>query len=360
MLYPHKLCTATRVASQRLGGRRGMLTRSCSTFGNDHETTQKDDEAIIPNPPTWFLEWGEVTLNQMNQLMFAKIPSVEKSSTLLYMHLAKVLFGTKPTNCNCWSQKSAKTVGISQSLPRRQRWEPIKIHSSQPMSSQATMLPSIHKEAIGGRSDGSATHGALAKLLTTMTISTNHMATWNQSHSRPMLLTNGASRAEASSGLGRGFCASGILRAPLHCHSENPAILECGFHRAPCKAQLHEKFQQPLSHHLLLRSTAVLRGHGIIYATRATSTSRNLFTLLHELVLDVSKPSLVRIHWVPCQLLTEWHYEERRIRRMAFKAQTRGAWLLVAKCFGRNNSSEIIESYLHPLQLHANSIMCKA
>ena len=275
------------------------------------------------------MRWGDIkpTFEPINS---CKIPSVEKVKHLA-MHASCISSlrnqATKLQLLIWETLQNCRFLSIFAQKGKKQ--EPIKIHSSQPMSSLTTMLPSIHKEAIGGRSDGTTTHGALAKLLATMTISANHMATWHQRHSRPMLLTNGTSGTGALTRLGRGHCARGIFRAPPHINSDMRARMRNvhKFHLCLWKSQLQEKFQQPLSHHLLLRLSAVLRGHGIIYVTRATPAFRSLLTFLHEVVLDVSKPSLVHIPWLPCQLLTEWHDEERRIRKMAFKAQEqRDCW----------------------------------
>ena len=226
------------------------------------------------------------------------------------------------------------------------------------MSSLATMLlPSIHKEAVGGRSDGPTTHGALAQLLRTMTISANHMATWNQSHSRSMLVTNGTVGTGASSRLGRGFCARGIFRAPSHFHFEYfevpPAWNQC--HLSLRKVQLHENFLQRLFQRVQTHSVPQVLGlcNGVVVG--ALPLSRSFFASLHEPLFEpihLDPPSLehllrlglkglLGVDHVHCQLLTERH-DERRILRTAFKAQTRGAILLVAKGFGRNDFSEMI------------------
>ena len=210
------------------------------------------------------------------------------------------------------------------------------------------LLPSIHKEAIGGRSDGTTTHGALAKLLATMTISANHMATWNQSHSRPMLLTNRTGGTGASSGLVMGLwdAACGMFRAPPHLNSETPPFVTrqanqvlC-FHRSVWKAQLHEKFLQRLFQHVLTHSVPQVLGLYNVIVVEAPPPSRNFFASLHEPLFEVihlDPPSLEQtlrlglkgllgVDHVHCQLLTERHDEERRIRRMAFKSQAVCDW----------------------------------
>ena len=171
------------------------------------------------------LKQNELTI----QSIYAKFHLWKRSSTLLCNQLQ---------NCRNFSI-----------FALRQRSEPVKIHSSYQMSSLATMLPSmsIQKEAVGGRSDGSTTHGALAKLLATMTISANRMATWHQNHSRPMLLTNRTGGTGASTGLGRGHFAIGIFRAPSHCNFEMPAIFN---DLSLWKAQFQQKFQQWLFQHV--------------------------------------------------------------------------------------------------------------
>ena len=281
----------------------------------------------------------------MNKLFFAKFHLWKRSNTLLCMHLASALFGTKPINYHS-SQKPSKTAGSPNLCPKRQGQEPIKIHPSQPMSSLPTMPPSIsiHKEAVGGRSDGPTTHGALAKLLGTMTISANHMATWNQRHSRPMLVTNGTGGTSASSRLGRGFYASGIFRAPLHFNSEiiykltsHITVTRC--HRSVWKAQLHENALQLLFQKVISQTPPLQVARFIeVHPEGEVPLMRSRFACLDELLVSLSPPSLehtLRLDVIgllgadsmSCHLLTEGHDEERRIKRMAFKSQAvRDCW----------------------------------
>ena len=258
------------------------------------------------------------------------------------MNLAKVLFRTKPTNYNCSSQNPPKLQDLLNICPKMRVQEPIQILSSHPMSSLATMLPSIsiHKEAVSGRSDGPSTERALAKLPATMTISANHMATWNQDHSRPMLLTNGTGGTEASTRLGMlWLCdgACGIFRAPPHCHCElrfefplfEFAIINLAlFHPSLWKAQLNETFlqllcqkvisQQPVLQKPLLQVVGHFNGH----LTEAQPPIRSRFACLDELWFSLIPPSLEHLLCLgliglldvdisPCQLLTERHDEER-------------------------------------------------
>ena len=209
------------------------------------------------------------------------------------------------------------------------------------MSSLATMLPSIsiHKEAVGGRSDGTTTHGALAELLATMTISANHVATWHQNHNRPMLLTNGAGCTGASTGLGLWLrdAACGIFRAPLHyLHSNHEIVAEriWRLHRSLWKAQLHEKFLQRLFQRVVTHASAPqVPGHFNVHLTEALCNLqvapamppiRSSFACLDEPWFSLSPPCLehlLRLGLIgllcvdisPCQLLTEGHDEERRI-----------------------------------------------
>ena len=191
-------------------------------------------------------------------------------------------------------------------------------------------IPSIHEEAIGGRSDGTSTHGALAKLLATMTISANHMATWNQNDNRPMLVTNGTSGTGASSGLGRGFCASGIFRSPLHSnlHSNHEIVAAKTWpvHLSLWKAQLHEKFLQRLFQHVLTHASAPqvpghFNYHGAgalcnLQVAPAMPPIRSSFACLDEPWFSLSPPclehllrlgliGLLGVDHVHCQLLTE-------------------------------------------------------
>ena len=222
------------------------------------------------------------------------------------------------------------------------------------MSSLATMLPSIsiQKEAVGGRSDGSTTHGALAKLLATMTISANRMATWYQNHSRPMLLTNGTGGTGASTSLGRGHFAIGIFRAPSHFNSEIPAIIS---DRSLWKTQLQQKFQQRLFQHVHTVLAQLLFRPFNDHAAGALPPSRSLFAFLHELWFEVihlhheflqNLPRLGVIGLLGadislCQLLTEGHNEERRIRRWCVTA---GGQALRKKQLFRDDRNKLDQS----------------
>ncbi len=101
----------TQVALQTLGGKRGMLTKSSSTFGNELTLHKKDREELIPkvNPrntisPNWILLryfcgnspikrhfWNEVRWHwtNMNRSTYPTLHLWKRSSTFLYMHLAE-------------------------------------------------------------------------------------------------------------------------------------------------------------------------------------------------------------------------------------------------------------------------------
>ena len=191
------------------------------------------------------------------------------------------------------------------------------------MSSLAKMLfpISIQKEALGGRSDGSATHGALAKLLTTMTISANRMATWHQNHSRPMLLTNGAGDASATKGMLKGFFFAGPNMSWPGDRNVYNYICLCGTNISnvdTCKAQVHQTGLQFVNKAIIMLNRPIF---AIANRTRAKPTREVVgtwhgrrFTSLHDVSLRlVNYPIHQAIRFstiavrVPGQVLSKRH-----------------------------------------------------
>ena len=151
MLYPCQVCSAPGGIANTWWSEKGRFTRSSSRFGDELIPHKKAHEALIPNS-TWFLEWAEVTLKQNEliiQLTYAKLHLCKRSSTLLCNQANQLQLLISKTLQNCRNFSIFAQKGKGKNL--------IKIHSSHPMSSLATMLPSIsiQKEAVGGRSDGS-------------------------------------------------------------------------------------------------------------------------------------------------------------------------------------------------------------
>ena len=188
-----------------------------------------------------------------------------------------------------------------------------------------------------------------------MTISANRMATWHQNHSRPMLLTNGTGGTGASTGLGRGHFAIGIFRAPSHFNSEIPAIMNDLSLR---KTRLQQKFQQWLFQHvhtvlaqLLFRQFRQENAPG----AGALPLSCGSFAVLHELWFKLIHHHHEFLQNLPrlgvigllgadislCQLLTEGHNEERRIRRWCVTA---GSQALRKKQLFRDDRNKLYQT----------------